>query len=168
MRKVLLSYKTSESSDITSLMMFPIYQKALIRNSVLKQFFPSCVASILKVTYKIDRSKVPTFDEKDIKEQFVRGSGPGGQSVARSANQVILTHLPTGFIIRCHETRSVEQNRKIAREKLITKLDNEINGENSVEAQQKRIDKKRASAAESKRRKLEELKRQWKEREGLT
>jgi hypothetical protein len=39
--------------------------------------------------------------------------------------------------VKCHESRSVERNRKLAREHLITKLDNFINGELSVENQEK-------------------------------
>ena len=34
--------------------------------------------------------------ECDLDEKFVRGSGPGGQSVNKSRNKVQLTHKPTG------------------------------------------------------------------------
>ncbi|KAK3909242.1 Gamma-secretase subunit Aph-1 [Frankliniella fusca] len=46
------------------------------------------------------------------------------------------------IVVRCHESRSLEQNRKIARERLLTLLDNHINGEDSVEAQIKRETKR--------------------------
>jgi peptide chain release factor len=43
--------------------------------------------------------------------------------------------------VKCHESRSVERNRKLAREHLITKLDNFINGEMSVENQERAREK---------------------------
>ena len=65
----------------------------------------------------------------------MRGSGPGGQSVAKSNNAVSLKHIPTGIVAKCHETRSVNQNRLIARQKLLESLDKFYNKEDSVESQ---------------------------------
>ncbi|XP_071446091.1 mitochondrial translation release factor in rescue [Hetaerina americana] len=110
----------------------------------------------------IDYSLVPTIKEEDLKEQFVRGSGPGGQSVNKTSNCVILTHMPSGIVIRCHQTRSLDQNRKKARETLVTKLDNLINGPKSVEAQQQSIQEIKSVKREQKRRKMASLKSQWK------
>lgn len=45
-----------------------------------------------------DKSKVPVLNEKDIEEQFVQGSGPGGQNVNRLQNCVVLRHIPTGLL----------------------------------------------------------------------
>jgi len=45
---------------------------------------------------KIDLSKVPVIEEKELSEQFVHGSGPGGQNVNKLSNCVVLKHLPTG------------------------------------------------------------------------
>lgn len=44
----------------------------------------------------IDYSKVPVLVDDEIDEQFVKGSGPGGQSVNKTVNCVVLTHKPTG------------------------------------------------------------------------
>ncbi|VEN36341.1 unnamed protein product [Callosobruchus maculatus] len=82
---------------------------------------------------------VPRLLDKDVEETHVRGWGPGGQNVNKTANCVVLKHLPTGIVVKCHETRYLEQNRKRARANLITKLDNLINGEQSVEAQMKAL-----------------------------
>ena len=69
----------------------------------------------------------------------MRGSGPGGQSVATTSNAVQLIHLPTGVSVKCHESRSVDTNRRLAKIKLIKALDNHFNKEDSVEAQAARI-----------------------------
>ncbi|KAI0373301.1 hypothetical protein BV20DRAFT_989966 [Pilatotrama ljubarskyi] len=66
---------------------------------------------------------VPELKEEDIEESFVRGSGPGGQSVNKTENNVQLLHKPTGIRVACQETRSLQQNRKIARKILLDKLD---------------------------------------------
>jgi len=66
---------------------------------------------------------LPVLDESDLVESFVRGSGPGGQSINKTQNNVQLLHKPTGIRVSCQETRSLEQNRKIARRILLDKLD---------------------------------------------
>lgn len=122
-------------------------------------------SSIIRM--KVDYSKVPKLNETELEEKFVRGSGPGGQSVNKTANNVILKHIPTGIIIKCHKTRSLEDNRKEARKILIAKLDNEINGDDSIEAQIKRIERKKSNENDRRRKKLYEMKQKWKERENI-
>ncbi|EKM55923.1 uncharacterized protein PHACADRAFT_93577 [Phanerochaete carnosa HHB-10118-sp] len=67
--------------------------------------------------------KIPELKEEDIEETFVRGSGPGGQSINKTENNVQLVHKPSGIRVTCQETRSLTQNRKIARKILLDKLD---------------------------------------------
>ena len=55
----------------------------------------------------------------------------------KMTNAVFLKHLPTGLWVKCHQQRSLEQNRRIARKLLVTKLDNFVNGEDSIENQEK-------------------------------
>ncbi|XP_076035179.1 mitochondrial translation release factor in rescue isoform X2 [Oratosquilla oratoria] len=113
----------------------------------------------------IDRTKVPELNENDLKEDFVRGGGPGGQSVNKTASAVVLTHIPTGIVIKNQETRSLERNRKLAREILINKLDNLINRDQSIEAQLKRINERKKMKAKQKAKKKQDLKKRWKESE---
>merc|ERR1719315_858117 len=87
--------------------------------------------------------RVPRLLEAELEESFVRGGGPGGQAVNKANNAVFLKHIPTGIWVKCHQQRSVETNRKLARKLLVTKLDNFVNGENSVESQKKRWDKEK-------------------------
>lgn len=117
--------------------------------------------------HTIDYSKVPKINESDLTEHFVRGSGPGGSAVNKNSNCVVLTHIPTGTVIKCHTSRSQDDNRKTARELLVNKLDEMLNGEDSVMAQKKRIEERKYKKAEYKKKKKALLKSEWKKREGL-
>lgn len=89
----------------------------------------------------------PLFAESDLIEQFVRGGGSGGQSVARTANCVVLKHVPTGIVVRCHATRSRDLNRRGARKELQLRLDDIARGAGSVRGQRNaRVAKKKAKA----------------------
>jgi len=65
----------------------------------------------------------PELKESDLEESFVRGSGPGGQSINKTSNNVQLLHKPSGIRVSCQITRSLETNRKLARRILFEKLD---------------------------------------------
>ncbi|CAH2073416.1 unnamed protein product, partial [Iphiclides podalirius] len=117
--------------------------------------------------HTIDYSRVPKINESDLVEQFVRGGGPGGSAVNKNANCVVLTHSPTGTVVKCHISRCQDENRKLAREMLIGKLDEILNGEDSIEAQKKRLREVKVKKKEYKKNKLAKLKEEWKKREGL-
>lgn len=117
---------------------------------------------------KHSKHSYPDLNEDDLEEMFVRGSGPGGQSVNKTTNCVVLKHKPTGLVMKNHETRSLEMNRRRARLHLQEKLDWYYNKENSQIAQEKREDaKKKAERKRKSKLKLEKLKA-FKEREGLS
>ena len=99
-------------------------------------------------------SAIPELNEDEIEEKFVKGSGAGGQKVNKTSNRVILVHTPTGLRVECQDTRSLQQNRKIARKRLRLKLDAFINGESSRVGQKatKAVTKKAKNKARSKRR----------------
>lgn len=99
-------------------------------------------------------SALPDLNEDEIEEKFVKGSGNGGQKVNKTSNRVILVHSPTGLRVECQDTRSLQQNRKIARKRLRLKLDAFINGEASRAGQKaaKAVTKKAKNKARSKRR----------------
>ena len=65
---------------------------------------------------------VPVLREEDLEESFVRGSGPGGQSINKTQNNVQLLHKPTGIRVTCQETRSLSLNRERARKILVEKV----------------------------------------------
>lgn len=76
--------------------------------------------------------------------------------------QSIKLIIIVGVVVKCHESRLLQENQKIARKLLQTKLDNIINGENSVEAQQKKIQEKKSTTIHNKKEKIRLLKEQWK------
>ena len=60
--------------------------------------------------------------EDDIKMDFYRASGPGGQHVNKASSAVRLTHIPTGVIVTCQNERSQHKNRAEALKLLKAKL----------------------------------------------
>ncbi|KAI9249182.1 RF-1 domain-containing protein [Phascolomyces articulosus] len=96
---------------------------------------------------KRERKKIILNDE-DLIEKFVKGSGPGGQCVNKRVSCVDLRHIPTGIRVQCQQTRSLEQNRGIARKLLKDKLDDLVNGDLSKHAQKAaKINKAKARKA---------------------
>lgn len=42
----------------------------------------------------------PVLNEDELEEQFVRGSGPGGQATNKTSNCVVLKHTPSGIVVK--------------------------------------------------------------------
>ena len=59
---------------------------------------------------------------EEIKIDFFRSSGPGGQNVNKRETAVRLTHIPTGINVSVQSERAQERNREIAMEMLRSKL----------------------------------------------
>lgn len=120
----------------------------------------------VRCAHTIDRSRVPVLKEEDIEEKFVHGSGPGGQAVNKLSNCVVIRHTPTGLVVRCHESRLLHENRKLARKMLLDKLDEHLNGSASVASQRLRIKRDKQRKLDRKKEKLRELKRRFLESQG--
>lgn len=118
---------------------------------------------VRSVKYRLDRSKFPILEEKDLYESFIKGSGPGGQNVNKRSNCVFLQHRPTKLFVKVHEFRELERNRKQARKLLAIELDNYLNGDQSVEAQKRRLDQEFEQKADAKAKLKREQKAKYKE-----
>ncbi|XP_008288057.1 mitochondrial translation release factor in rescue [Stegastes partitus] len=112
---------------------------------------------------KKDLTDLPALIEDELEEQFVRGSGPGGQATNKTSNCVVLKHVPTGIVVKCHQTRSVDTNRKRAREIMREKLDVAYKGDLSEVLVKKKESVQRKQEKRKKVNENLEKKRQFKE-----
>jgi protein subunit release factor B len=92
--------------------------------------------------------------ENDLIEDFVKGSGKGGQKINKTSMAVYLKHLPTGVEVRCQESRSQAMNRFLARRLLVEKLEERIFQKQSAKQQEheriRRQKRKRTKKAKEK------------------
>lgn len=74
----------------------------------------------LKFQQKIEKLQI---QEADIVEQFIKGSGKGGQKINKTSSTVYLKHIPTSTEIKCQKYRERKLNRIAAYKLLIQKIE---------------------------------------------
>ncbi len=85
--------------------------------------------AMVEVIPKFEEPGEIEIDEKDIKVEFARSSGPGGQNVNKRETAVRIVHTPTGLAVHCESERSQASNREkclnILRGKIYHQLEEE-------------------------------------------
>ncbi len=118
----------------------------------------------LPPNFLVKAEKLKVFAD-DVTEQFVRGSGKGGQKVNKTSSTVLLRHLPTGIEVRCQKHREQSANRLSAYKLLILKIEEKILGAKSDRA--KKVFKLKRQKQRRSRRSKERMLEQKKIRSGI-
>jgi peptide chain release factor 2 len=79
--------------------------------------------SLVEIIPKLEKTdSVITIPPEDLKIEFSKSSGPGGQNVNKRETAVRVVHLPTNLSVHVTSERSQEQNKEKAIEMLKGKL----------------------------------------------
>lgn len=103
-----------------------------------------------KVAALLAKIRALGIDPAVIEEQFVRGGGPGGQKINKTANCVVLRYAPLELVVRCQRDRRRSINRFLALRELVDQAEMKVSPGTSERMRE--IDRKRRNKARAGRR----------------